>query len=269
MAVQTGNAEVNGTRLYYEVAGSGFPVVFIHGFGADTRVWDAQVEPFAAHYRVIRYDSRGFGRSSVPDGGGYAHPDDLKALLDYLHVSQAHIIGQSMGGEVAIEFALAYPQVTQSLTLVDSALGGYQWSTEYNESWGQVGAAISAGGYHNAIDVLMAHPLHIPISEQSAAGAQLRQILLDYSGWHQTNTDTWKRPDPPAAQQLQRINVPTLVVTGERSHPDFRAVADKLAGEIPDARLAVVPGSGHVIPMEAPGALNELVLNFLAGLQPR
>jgi 3-oxoadipate enol-lactonase len=266
MNIQSGYAEVNGTRLYYEVAGAGFPVVLIHGFCADTRIWDHQFEPLTRRYRVTRYDARGFGKSAVPTGEGYTHPDDLKALLDTLGIVQTHIIGQSMGGEIAIEFALAYPDATRSLVLVDAPVGGYQWSAEYNESWGPVGAAIAAGGFHKAIDALMAHPLHIPISEQQEAGTRLRQILTDYSGWHQANTDSWQRPDPPAIHQLNRIHVPTLVITAQRSLPDFHTIADMLAAEIPNARKYIVPGVGHVIPLEAPQQLIEITLGFLADL---
>src|SRR5689334_19941744 len=119
MDMLSGTAEVNHTRLYYEVAGSGPPLVLIHGFDLDTRMWDDQFEVFAQHYRVVRYDVRGFGKSARPTEP-YAHEEDLKALLDYLGIAQAHIVGMSMGGGIAIDFTLTYPEMTRTLILVDS-----------------------------------------------------------------------------------------------------------------------------------------------------
>src|SRR6185436_13829592 len=98
MAANTdsGFAAINGGRLYWEAAGEGEPLVFIHGFTLDTRMWDDQWDVFAARYRVIRYDVRGFGQSTVPDGP-FSHQDDLRALMDYLGVDRFHLVGLSMG----------------------------------------------------------------------------------------------------------------------------------------------------------------------------
>src|SRR3712207_1103532 len=107
MGVESGFAAVNGTRLYYEVAGEGTPVALIHGFTLDTRMWDDQFLPLAAHYRVVRYDARGFGRSDLPTGEPYSPHDDLRALLEHLGLGPAAITGLSMGGGIAADFAIA------------------------------------------------------------------------------------------------------------------------------------------------------------------
>src|SRR5262245_50478023 len=125
MTSQQGLAEVNGTRLSYEAAGEGHPLVLVHGFAADTRAWDDQLAVFARHYRVVRYDARGFGRSALPvEGTPYRHEDDLLALLAYLGVGPAHVLGHSMGGATAVKFALAHAEHTSSLALADSGLEG-------------------------------------------------------------------------------------------------------------------------------------------------
>ncbi len=122
-SIKSGYAEVNGTKLYYEVAGGGEPIVLIHGFTFDTRMWDDQFKEFSKQYRVIRYDVRGFGKSSTPnEGEPYSHHGDLKALLDYLDIKKAHILGLSMGGSIAINFTLEYPDYATSLIPVDSSL---------------------------------------------------------------------------------------------------------------------------------------------------
>src|SRR6266566_308505 len=124
-----GTLAINGAHLYYEQAGSpgspGHPLVLIHGFTLDTRMWDDQFAVFTRHYQVIRYDMRGFGRSDLPAEEPFTAVDDLRALLDTLGVSRACVLGLSLGGSVAIDFALAYPDRTSALVLVDPALRGW------------------------------------------------------------------------------------------------------------------------------------------------
>src|SRR5258706_13574858 len=115
MLTQSGYVEVPGARLYYEVAGSGYPLVLIHGYSLDVRMWDDQFATLAERFQVIRYDARGFGKSTVPTGESFAHADDLKGLLTQLAVSRAHILGLSMGGWIATNFALTRPAMTRTL----------------------------------------------------------------------------------------------------------------------------------------------------------
>jgi pimeloyl-ACP methyl ester carboxylesterase len=105
--VNEGFAEVNGTRLYYEVVGRGHPLVLIHGRFVNTNMWNDQLEVFAKRFKVIRYDVRGFGKSALPTvGKGYRHTEDLKALLNQLGIDYAYMVGLSMGGYIALDFLL-------------------------------------------------------------------------------------------------------------------------------------------------------------------
>ena len=109
MNVDSGYAEVNGTKLYYEIAGQGEPIVLIHGNFGDVRYWDDQFLDFATHYKVVRFDVRGYGKSDAPvEGQPYNDYEDLRALLDYLDIKQTHIAGFSMGSGIAINFVLVY-----------------------------------------------------------------------------------------------------------------------------------------------------------------
>src|SRR5918911_1083992 len=119
----SGFAEVNGARLYYEAEGRGPAVVLIHGGLVDSRLWDAQMKPLSKHFRVVRYDIRGYGRSPAPTGEYWPH-EDLRALLDYLKIGRATIVGLSLGGIVAADFALEYPDRVDRLVLVGSGLRG-------------------------------------------------------------------------------------------------------------------------------------------------
>ena len=262
-----GTAEVNGTRLYYEVAGQGAPVVLVHGLGLDTRMWDGQFELLAGHYRVIRYDVRGFGKSALPTGAEFRYADDLRALLDSLDAPQAHLVGLSMGGRIALHHALLYPDATLSLTLVDSALDGFGWSEQFGDSLDAIAAHARQAGAKAGNEMWLQHELFAPARERAECRAQLAQIVGESSGWNWLNEAPVRGLDPPAAERLNEVRVPTLVVVGERDLSDFQGIADRLAAEIPSARKIVMNGVGHMSNMEAVSAFNSIVLDFLRGVE--
>ena len=158
MEVQSGFAEVNETRLYYEIAGSGHPLVLIHGFTLDTRMWDDQFELFSQHYKVIRYDLRGFGKSALPSRESYVRADDLRALLEYLGIGRTYVLGLSIGGSVAIDFAISYPELAAALITVDSALGGFQFA-QFGQSLEQIWAKGEEAGAHAATELWLEQDL--------------------------------------------------------------------------------------------------------------
>lgn len=262
-----GFAEVNGTRLYYEIAGSGPSLVLIHGFTLDARMWDDQFAPFAERRQVIRYDLRGFGRSAPASDAPYTHADDLTALLDYLNVTQAAVCGLSLGGEVAIAFTLAYADRVRALVAVDAAIGGHRWSEEWRARSGHIGKIGRTEGVKAAKITWLDMPIFMPVREQPAVVARLDQMVADYSGWHWTNRDPHRKSDPPAIERLGTIGVPTLVIVGERDMPDFHAIADRITREVPGARKIILPSVGHIVSMEAPERFNQIVLGFLAGIE--
>jgi 3-oxoadipate enol-lactonase len=263
METQTGFADVNGTRLYYEMAGVGHPLVLIHGNTLDTRMWDDQFEVFAQHYQVIRYDMRGYGKSDIPQTEErYAPADDLMHLLKHFGLSHAHILGLSRGGAVAIDFALTYPDATDTLIAVDAGLGGYKWR-DFGTSQAEVRELGRTSGVEAARERWLNDALFAPALDNPHVAARLKRIVDDYSGWFWLHDDPRRPVKSPAIDQLGAITVPTLVVVGERDLPDFLAVAGVLQERIPDARKVVIPGVGHMSNMENPKRFNELVLGFL------
>lgn len=263
MPTHRGIANVNCTRLYYEMAGVGHPLVLIHGNTLDIRMWDDQFEPFARQYQVIRYDMRGYGRSSLPTGEPYAPADDLMALLRHLGLTQAHILGLSRGGLVAIDFALTYPEATDTLIVVDTGLRGFPLEA-FETFVSHVRSAGMTSGIAAARQHWLAGALFAPALEQPQVAARLTQMVTDYSGWHWLNNETLRLLEPPPIQQLDTMNVPTLVIVGERDLPDFHAVAGVMHQRIPKASKVVMPGVGHMANMEDPARFNEIVLGFLA-----
>jgi pimeloyl-ACP methyl ester carboxylesterase len=252
----------DGGWLQYATAGDGDPVVFIHGFGLDLRMWEPQWPVFAQRYRAIRYDLRGFGGSSVPEGA-YSHVDDLLALLDFLKAGPVHLVGLSLGGRVALRVAAEDPKAVRSLTLADPALDGHIWTADWSRRWRAMTDAAKKGDLSQAKRLWQEHILFDPAKEHPKVAAALCAMIERYSGWHLVHRDPGTAQEPAVAQILPRISIPSLVVVGELDLPDFQSIARRLAQELPLSELRTIPGAGHMSNMEAPREFNELALEFL------
>jgi len=263
MPPRQGFARANGARLYYETAGSGKSLVLIHGNTLDTRMWDDQWDVFATSYQVIRYDMRGFGRSSMPTETAYSPAEDLRALLDYLDIEQAHVLGLSRGGAVALDYALMYPEETLSLIFADAGLWDFPW-THYATSVKVVREACRASGVEAARALWLDHPLFAPALEKPSVAERLQAMVADYSGWHWQHDESLRLLDPSPIERLPALNLPVLVIAGERDLPDFLAIATLLSERIPGAEKIILPNTGHMSNMEAPEAFNAAVLDFLS-----
>lgn len=261
---EAGFAEVNGTRLYYEVAGSGEPVVLVHAFTLDTRMWDDQFEVLARDFRVIRYDARGFGKSAAPNPGEpYSNVADLAALLDHLDARRAHVVGLSMGGRFALDYAVTDPDGLRSLVVIDGVIGGWQWSREWITAYAPIVEAGRRRDIAQAKSLWLGLSLFAPARAQAPVGARLKQMVDDYSGWHFVNQNPERAVSPPAVGRLGTIRAPTLVVVGELDLPDFQRMSERLEREIPGARRATIPGAGHFANMEAPEGVTRALREFL------
>jgi 3-oxoadipate enol-lactonase len=253
---------MDGGQLRYSTAGTGEPIVLIHGLGLDAAMWDPQWPVLQKEFRVIRYDLRGFGSSTVPTGP-YSHCDDLLGLLDFLGARPAHVVGLSMGGRVALRFALEQPASVRSLTLIDSALDGYAWSSEWTRRMDAILDAARNGGADTAKRLWLAHELFAPAKLHPIIAAALTAMVDRYTAWHWRNADPARRPGSPAIKELANVAAPTLVLIGELDLPDFQTIARRLAAGIPRATLRAIAGAGHMTNMEAPATVNELLLAHL------
>lgn len=265
-----GFAKVNGARLYYEVAGSGHPVVLLHAGIADHRMWDDQFAPFAQRYQVIRYDHRGFGQSSVP-AGPFAFHDDLYFLLRQLDITRTSLIGVSLGGVTAINLALAHPEMVESLLVVGSGLGGLQWpppSPEELALFSQVKEAREAGDFATAneieVHIWVDGPQRKPEAVTPGVRARVREMNLQTFSRREENEQAQPQElEPPASERLGEIQAPTLVMIGDQDVSSVQAIAERLATDIPGARKVVMPNTAHMPNMEQPEAFNQIVFDFL------
>jgi 3-oxoadipate enol-lactonase len=265
MPITRAFAAVNGTRLACEVAGAGPPVVLLHGLTVDMRMWDDQFAPFATRHTVIRYDLRGFGQSDPPrEGEPYTHAADLRALLELLDIERAALVGLSMGGMFATEFALTYPQATGALVLADAAMGGYAFGPRFGGTLSALYRVARADGPAAARELWLGDELFAYSQTLPDVAARLRAMVTDYSFWNMLHRDPHSALQPPASERLPEVAAPTLVLVGEHDIPDFRAIADTYAAGIPGARQASIPAAGHMSNMDNPAAFNQRVLAFLA-----
>jgi 3-oxoadipate enol-lactonase len=269
-SLRAGFASVHSGRLYYEVAGSGDAVVFVHGNLGDRRHWDLQFETFAKHFRTIRYDVRGFGRSSLPsEGQHYSHYEDLQALLDHLGVKRAHLIGWSMGSGVVVDFAIALPERARSLVTVGPWAFGYSSvaTQEIFSGMQEVQTALAEGDRSLATEAWMTSPFFRNAIVDPAAGERFRIIANDYSFWHFANADPQKTLQPNAAGRVADIRSPTLIVAGERDLAACLELAESFVKIIPGSRRVVIAGAGHLMQMEKPEEFNRIVLDFISAIE--
>ena len=265
MSTESGQLEVKDGTIHFECAGRGEPVVFLHGFGLDLRMWEPQFDALQSAFLLIRYDLRGFGRSSLPTDAPYAHEDDLHALLSHLGALPAHVVGLSMGGRMALRFAAGYPRAARSLVLADSALDGQPWSPDWQARWNGMCEAAQGGELADAKRLWLEHPLFNSTRDHPEAASLLTRMVGDYSGWHWHNRDPARAPTPPLANRLGEIRAPCLVVTGAQDIPDFQNVAQHLMQNLPAAQRCILDGAGHMVNLEAPRAFDEALLAFWRG----
>ena len=258
---QRGVAEVNGTKLYYETAGKGPAVVLVHGGLVDSRLWDDQMKELAKHHRVVRYDLRAMGRSA-PAPQPFSHIEDLRALMDFLKIERATVVGLSLGGIIAADFALEYPERVDRLVLVGAGPRGDKQPPDKDAM--KAYEAASKGIAEEFVNVVMKSGLYAAVREGTPAYARLRQMMLEnFKALSTFAPGFLKYPTQPTLERLGQIKAPTLVIIGGEDAQSLKNVADTLAAGIPGARKVVIPGASHHPPVETPNEFNKAVLSFL------
>jgi 3-oxoadipate enol-lactonase len=262
----SGFAEVNGTRLRYQTSGRGPAVVLIHGGLVDSRLWDEQMKPLSKRFRVVRYDLRGYGRSAAPTAQFWP-TEDLRALLDFLKIEKATIVGLSLGGIIAADFALEHPDRVERLVLVGAGLrGDKQPPDEKSMNAYRVGAAEGPEKYFEAF--LQADLLAGLRDRPKAREAMRRMMVENHKALAYLRTGLSQSPEPPTIERLGQIKAPTLVIIGSLDSMNLRNIADTLAANIPGARKVTIPGASHHPPVETPAEFNRVLLDFLKTRKP-
>lgn len=264
---ETGFLESQGAPLYYEVAGTGHPLLLIHAGVADSRMWDDQFALFAEHYRTIRYDLRGFGRSEVP-ARQFSYVEDIVNLLQFLHVQKTYIAGVSFGSKVALDFTLSHPDMVAALILAAPSVGGSTPSEDVRRFNAEEDAALE----RNDLDAATEINLRMWVDGPQRTPDQVDPSVRERVRIMQHHAFTVPVPEgseeisisPPAISRLAELHVPTLVIVGDHDIPSKLELAERLSQEISGAQKVVIPGVAHMVSMEHPELFNNAVMGFLS-----
>jgi pimeloyl-ACP methyl ester carboxylesterase len=269
---ETGFLDVGGGRLYYEVEGEGHPLTLIHAGIANLRMWDAQMPAFAERHRVIRYDTRGFGRTETANVP-FSNRADVAALLDHLGVSSTYLLGISRAGSIALDFTLERPERVDALIFVAGGIGGYTSPEGPPESvFEEAERLYEARDWEALADWETRYWVDGPGQPTDRVDPGLRARVHD---WILTNYQAEKEEgqpqvlDPPAAGRLAEVRVPVLAISGDLDEPGTAERCRHLADSVPDGRFELIPGTAHMVNMEQPERFNRLVLDFLAEVEAR
>jgi non-heme chloroperoxidase len=261
----------NGLLFAYVEAGSGPPVVLVHGSMFDYREWSKQIKPLARHYRVIAYSRRYHWPNAVPTANADAslevQVEDLAAIIKTLKIGPVHLIGHSYGGAVALQLALRHSELVRTLVLVEPGVAGVLTDGPEDEAArkeGQAGRAemteVFASG--NAERIMRTYATRVAPGAYEKAGREMRQGLLDNAPAFQLDYNS--RRLPFTCEIAGQITAPALFLAGERSPPGLQRIAAKAAGCLKSARFVRIPKATHWIPHDQPQKFNEALLGFLA-----
>jgi 3-oxoadipate enol-lactonase len=257
---------VNGVDVAYDELGAGPPLVLLHAGVADRGMWDDVAPLLAGSFRTIRCDLRGYGETPLPDGP-YVHADDVAGLLAALGLERAHLLGVSMGGQVALDLAIARPELVDRLVLVGSGIDGWQYERGLTAAWAEEEKAFERGDLDEAAWISVRTWVDGP--ERSASevppGLRRRVFEMQRTALDLDNANAeegWLTPS--RRERLGDVRAPTLVMVGALDQRDFRRIARFLADGIAGSRFEELTGVAHLPPLEQPAPFARSVLAFLA-----
>jgi 2-hydroxy-6-oxonona-2,4-dienedioate hydrolase len=244
-------ATVNGHKTYYEVGGEGEMAVLLHGAFADADIMEAPATGLASGFRVLRFDRRGHGRSapltepiSLSD-----EANDVAQLLDWFGASGAHLLSHDEGAEVAIEFALAYPDRTLSLALLAPTVEGFAWDPVVASWRSEIDMAMATETKKTIDEMWLPSPMFDVTREKEGMFDRVAAMYRRYTG-SPSRFPRVSNSVLPQASRLAEIQAPTLILVGDRDEPDRLRCAEFLADAIPGAELVTFPGLSHFLHIE-------------------
>jgi pimeloyl-ACP methyl ester carboxylesterase len=266
--IHSGIAKIGDDKLYYESTGEGKTLVLIHAGFVDSGMWDDQWDALAEHYNLIRYDMRGYGKSD-PLTAPADRRDDLRQLLDHLNIQRAALMGCSMGGEIALDFALEFPERVSALILVSAVPSGFEMQGEPPQHMMDMIEAMQQDDLERVSDLQLRlwvdgeyrEPIESSQKSRQRAAAMNkiavnnRTLLMD--------AEPVNPLDPPAVKRLKDIQVPTLAIVGALDNAEIIRAADVMVKAIKDAKKVVIEDAAHVPNMDKPEEFNGLIVEFL------
>ena len=269
-------APVNGVKLYYEITGNGYPLLFCHEFAGDYRSWEPQVRYFSRRYQVITYNARGYPPSDVPeDMRLYSQKqavEDIVGLMQHLQLTQAHLVGLSMGGYAVLHFGLTHPLMARSLVIGGCGYGSVAGEREkFQRDVERTAQQIASDGMRAMATIYSRGPTRVQFADKDPRGwEEFTTQLAEHSAIGSALTFRGIQAQRPSVYtleaQMQQLQVPTLIITGDEDEPCLEP-ALFMKRTIPTAGLVVLPKSGHTINLEEPEAFNRALEHFLTAVE--
>lgn len=264
-----GFVELDSARLYYEQTGAGPDVIFIHGAFLDRTSWEPQIKAFSSDYRVTCYDVRGHGKTEAGEIQ-FSDSHDLKILMDSLEIEKAHLVGLSMGGGIALDYASQYPDRIGGLILVGPGIGGGTWDSELYTAYVQeLTPHLQAEDFEEINATMLKYwsigPDRDEVSVDQAFLDTMRSLM-------DRNRQRWylnglvQRLDPPVMEVADQIGNPILIINGTADLPDIHTNSATFAERAPNVSIEEVEDAGHIVNLEKPAQFNELAQKFLGSL---
>jgi len=264
-------AKAKGAKLYYEETGSGTPIVFVHEFAGDVRSWEPQVRHFSRRYRCVTFNARGYAPSDVPERDDlYSQAiacDDIAAVMAHLKLKKAHIVGLSMGGFATVHFGIRYAKLASALVVAGCGYGAPKAErAKFQAEAAETAAGILRDGMAKKAETYGMGPTRVQLLNTDPRGhaeflAQLKEHSTKGSAMTMRNVQA-KRPSLyDLEDDLKKIRVPTLLVTGDEDEPCLDANV-YMKRTIPSSALYVMPKTGHACNLEDPAAFNGALEEF-------
>lgn len=245
--------------LYYESYGKGHPVVLIHGGGADLREWKFLAPLLAGHYHVIAVDGRGVGQSPSPKEQ-VNYVEDILLLIDELGLERPTLIGHSMGGQVATEFALAYPDRISNLILIAPALSGFQGYTEFERIMNTMMNA--APDLNQMVEVMLNSPLYQVVKQRPERRLAIQMLRDQFLRMFEGLAFQIVWPDPPAIDRLKDLRSKTLFLIGQKDLAENFIAAEHFR-EITNIKFVKIPGADHMLTLTHSEDLYQEIIAFM------
>ena len=267
MKVKTDFATIRNARIYFEMSGTGKPLLLLHSGIADHRMWAGQCIEFSRHFQVIMPDFRGYGKSPAPEES-FRHYEDIHGLIRRLGFTSVNIAGCSLGGKTAIEMAIAYPETVSRLVLIAPGMFGYEYRDKETLAKDAILEGLIASGRREEVADMLVDIWVVGLKRDrgtvdSAARALVREMILDN---YASVTDEFPETPPgfDVVSRLVEIRVPTLVMIGDSDLPDMRAISQLVADRIHGAKRQLIPNAAHLPNLENSMLFNQSVIDFLA-----
>lgn len=250
-----------GLEFYTVQQGNDPRCVFIHGFGGDLHLWDQLLSGVDPSLSSLRYDLRGFGKTRSSDDIAFRHNNDLLALLDALDIFQCDLVGVSMGGSIALNFALDHPERVRKLVLISPSIMAWEWSDAWQQLWEPIVQYAQEGNMPAARQQFYDHPLFASARESQCA-QELYDVIMRYSG--QEWLRDYQQLSLPDVDRLFELSAPTLLLTGGRDLNDLKVIANLLEACVENIQREDFPDQGHLIQLENPVECAKSIQRFFA-----